>query len=219
MILLRHLREIVWEEIKKLAGFHLLGGVAKLMAFRETGFYVTRIWSMELPRSLVDIVTDWNFPVHKWLKTCTFFRLYVGVAGCFAHTCVICLFYVQRSGLCGVGGGGGFWGNRVVPPPLKDVSLPLRGGGGGILYSDESNWHSLIICPPSAIFMLELGVSLSDVFMPLRSRGMLTAVVATYVASALLHVSYYRTSFYRLLIVHRTYRLKCTYATLTLCTL
>ena len=25
---------------------------------------------MELPRSLVDVVSNWNLPMHFWLKTC-----------------------------------------------------------------------------------------------------------------------------------------------------
>ena len=31
---------------------------------------VTRPWNIELPRSLVEVVINWNIPMHTWLKTC-----------------------------------------------------------------------------------------------------------------------------------------------------
>lgn len=35
-----------------------------------SGVTVTRPLSVELPRSLVEVVTNWNLPMHNWLKTC-----------------------------------------------------------------------------------------------------------------------------------------------------
>lgn len=31
---------------------------------------VTRPWNVELPRSLVEVVINWNIPMHTWLKNC-----------------------------------------------------------------------------------------------------------------------------------------------------
>ena len=31
---------------------------------------VSRPHHIELPRSLVEVVTNWNLPMHYWLKTC-----------------------------------------------------------------------------------------------------------------------------------------------------
>ena len=33
---------------------------------------VTRQWKIEIPRSLLDVVTSWNLPMHYWLKTFVF---------------------------------------------------------------------------------------------------------------------------------------------------
>lgn len=30
----------------------------------------TRVLHIELPRSLVEVVTSWSLPMHFWLKTC-----------------------------------------------------------------------------------------------------------------------------------------------------
>lgn len=38
----------------------------------EYGVTVTRPLSVELPRSLVEVVTNWNLPMHNWLKTYVF---------------------------------------------------------------------------------------------------------------------------------------------------
>lgn len=41
-----------------------------------SGVTVTRPLSVELPRSLVEVVTNWNLPMHNWLKTCKNWELY-----------------------------------------------------------------------------------------------------------------------------------------------
>ncbi len=33
---------------------------------------VARPYHVELPRSLVEVVTNWNLPMHYWLKTCSY---------------------------------------------------------------------------------------------------------------------------------------------------
>ena len=35
---------------------------------------VSCAYHIELPRSLVEVVTHWNLPMHHWLKTCEFIR-------------------------------------------------------------------------------------------------------------------------------------------------
>lgn len=35
---------------------------------------VTRPFQIELPRSLVEVVINWNIPMHTWLKTCKLSR-------------------------------------------------------------------------------------------------------------------------------------------------
>lgn len=34
------------------------------------GYSITKPWAIELPRSLVDVVVNWNLSMHYWLKTC-----------------------------------------------------------------------------------------------------------------------------------------------------
>lgn len=41
-----------------------------LIVYACSGVTVTRPLSVELPRSLVEVVTNWNLPMHNWLKTC-----------------------------------------------------------------------------------------------------------------------------------------------------
>ncbi|XP_055381048.1 protein-serine O-palmitoleoyltransferase porcupine [Condylostylus longicornis] len=36
------------------------------------GYIVTKPWTIELPKSLVQIVVNWNIPMHRWLKTYVF---------------------------------------------------------------------------------------------------------------------------------------------------
>lgn len=38
----------------------------------STGFLITKPWNIELPRSLVQVVINWNIPMHIWLKTYVF---------------------------------------------------------------------------------------------------------------------------------------------------
>ena len=37
---------------------------------RNWAVTVTRPWNVELPRSLVEVVINWNIPMHAWLKNC-----------------------------------------------------------------------------------------------------------------------------------------------------
>ena len=37
---------------------------------RNWAVAVTRPWNIELPRSLVEVVINWNIPMHAWLKNC-----------------------------------------------------------------------------------------------------------------------------------------------------
>ena len=36
---------------------------------------VTNPIAIEFPRSLVDVVINWNVPMHNWLKTCKLFKV------------------------------------------------------------------------------------------------------------------------------------------------
>lgn len=36
---------------------------------------VSRPWHVEVPRSLVEVVINWNVPMHTWLRTCGSFDL------------------------------------------------------------------------------------------------------------------------------------------------
>lgn len=46
------------------------GGLALLGGFSSSTATVTKPWTVELPRSLVQVVVNWNIPMHNWLKTC-----------------------------------------------------------------------------------------------------------------------------------------------------
>ena len=37
-----------------------------------SGVTVTKPFYVELPRSLVEVVTNWNLPMHNWLKNCRY---------------------------------------------------------------------------------------------------------------------------------------------------
>jgi hypothetical protein len=40
------------------------------VTFDFRGLTVSKPQYIELPRSLVDVVTNWNLPMHFWLKNC-----------------------------------------------------------------------------------------------------------------------------------------------------
>ncbi|XP_046429500.1 protein-serine O-palmitoleoyltransferase porcupine isoform X1 [Neodiprion fabricii] len=50
------------------------GGLALLGGFSLTTASVTKPGSVELPHSLVQVVVNWNIPMHNWLKTYVFRR-------------------------------------------------------------------------------------------------------------------------------------------------
>lgn len=90
---------------------------------------MSRPLRVELPRSMADVVTNWNLPMSHWLRTCERWE--------------------HRGGRVG-----GYWGGTVT---TWGVPFPLS--------------------PPT------------DVFQTARRLGTFAAVLGTYAASALLHVS------------------------------
>ncbi|XP_012252369.2 protein-serine O-palmitoleoyltransferase porcupine [Athalia rosae] len=53
------------------------GSLAVLGGFSSLASTVTKPWSIELPRSLVQVVIHWNIPMHTWLKIYVFRRSHV----------------------------------------------------------------------------------------------------------------------------------------------
>ena len=54
-----------------LAGFN-----DQMITSRFWGYQLVRPWLIEVPRSLVQVVVQWNIATHNWLKTCKFFKLH-----------------------------------------------------------------------------------------------------------------------------------------------
>lgn len=50
------------------------GSMALLGGFSSSAATVVKPWSIEAPRSLVQVVVHWNIPMHTWLKTYVFRR-------------------------------------------------------------------------------------------------------------------------------------------------